>query len=720
MLPTRISITTDTQRVLVRHHLVATPAPGDAATTPAATTPAALATVTANIAYYGYALAAPAYAAVARAGDDALASWWSALEPVLAHLTGDDKGNDRFVVYKNFPAEVLAMDEVTYWSRQILMYWGLPSGYLADEERERPPLELDRRRERRLADAPAPRVLHEATVASLADVFASLCAVPARWTDDQWADVQYLVDPPVDLAAVPFVENRIRLAALLCARGLPATVDTATDVLRLAVALSDGDVSLRRPGRLRRFTRRERRSLLGMLESATHLDDDVARRRERFKRLLRELRPGDYRDAYPRVVASNDRLYRAVPAGGFNTDVERDLAACDPAVLTLLATRPGEYVRRLRVLVLAFGAPAVEVFHTLVGRLSVIQLLKLRGYLSTVDRRRWRMFPPRGNWSRVQVVAADKLVRLPVGHRHELLEAIGAELTARLEKTPAVALSSAVERVKLPTNDAELAPYGRGTVFPIPDGMTFLRTASYWSFGAGASTGWYDNGWNFFDADWKPVGTCCWNVPQFGGTPTTRSAKSRRDAGAIFSGDPVSGNEKKGRATQLIDLYLDRLPDLHARYAVWSILCYSRKMFSEAQDVFAALQWGEHPEAGKLFEPSRCQLAFPLTGDAYTKFVAYLDVERREVVYLDANLPVHVSSASANGERLSVSMPAFVEYLASLPSVHDLYRHAPASDDGMPVVYDDTDLSITGGPAYVFRPSNPANTFEAVDPASLL
>jgi hypothetical protein len=694
---TRTAIATDTQRVLVRHDLVAVPGPGAAATGPAA-----LATVAANIAYFGYALAGPAYGALARAGDDALAQWWAALEPVLAELTGDDRKMDRFVVYRNFPAEVLAMDEVTYWSRQILMYWGLPSVYLAEEERERPPL----------TDAPAPRVLHAATDGSLAGILASLCALPARWTDDQWADVEFLAHAPVDLTNVPFVENRIRLAALMCARGLPATVGTATDVLRLAVALSDGDISLRRPDRLRRFTRRERRFLLAMMEGATHLDEDVARRREQFKRLMRELRPGDYRHAFPRVVAAYDRLYRAVPVPGFNADVERMLAARDPAVLTLLATRPGEYVRRLRVLVRVFGAPAVEVFVTLTGRLSVIQLLKLRGFLSMVDRRRWRMFPPRGNWSRVQVVAADKRARLSVGHRDDLLHAIGEELTARLSTTGPVDLSPAVERVKLPTNDAELAPYGRGTVFPIPVRMKFLRTASYWKLGPGIPTGWYDNGWNFFDDHWKPLGACCWNRPKFGQGPGR--------AGAVFSGDPVSGSEKEGRATQLIDLNLDRLPRLRVRYAVWSVLCYSRKKFSEASDVFAALQWGRNAEDGALFEPSRCQLAFPLTGDVYTKFVAYVDVKRRELVYLDANLPVDISSAAMNGDRLSVSMPAYVEYLASLPSVHDLYRHAPAAGDGMPVVYDDADVRITGGPAYVFRPSNPANNYDAVDPATLL
>jgi hypothetical protein len=95
-------------------------------------------------------------------------------------------------------------------------------------------------------------------------------------------------------------------------------------------------------------------------------------------------------------------------------------------------------------------------------------------------------------------------------------------------------------------------------------------------------------------------------------------------------------------------------------------------------------------------------------------------VHKRALVYLDANLPVSVSSAAANGERLAITMPAYVEYLASLPSVHDLYRHAPAAPDGMPVVYDDADVRIAGGPAYVFRLSNPENEFEPVDPATLL
>jgi hypothetical protein len=95
--------------------------------------PAALATVAANLAYYGFALSATAYAALRRMEDEDLELWWLGLEPVLAVLTGDDKRMDRFVVYRNFPAEVLAMDDVTYWLRQILMYWGLPNEIVTEE-----------------------------------------------------------------------------------------------------------------------------------------------------------------------------------------------------------------------------------------------------------------------------------------------------------------------------------------------------------------------------------------------------------------------------------------------------------------------------------------------------------------------------------------------------------------------------------------------------------
>ena len=249
------------------------------------------------------------------------------------------------------------------------------------------------------------------------------------------------------------------------------------------------------------------------------------------------------------------------------------------------------------------------------------------------------------------------------------------------------------------TNDQELAAYGRGTTFEIPEGMNYIRSGSYWQVGQ-RQTVWFDNGWNFFDANWSPNGVICWN----------RTAME----GAAFSGDPLSSKDKKGRACQVIDLYIDDLLKQGIRYAVWNILCFSHIPFSAVDEVVGTLQWGEDAQSGGIYEPSRAQFVSPIAGDNLTKFILYVDLVERKVVFMDANLKGNVSSAGANNGILSQQMPAFVEYLNTLPSVYDLFRHADGGN--IPVVYSDRDREIADNQmAYVFRTENENNKFQQLD-----
>jgi len=160
----------------------------------------------------------------------------------------------------------------------------------------------------------------------------------------------------------------------------------------------------------------------------------------------------------------------------------------------------------------------------------------------------------------------------------------------------------------------------------------------------------------------------------------------------------------KGRAAQLIDLYPEILLKGGVRFAVWNILCYSRIPFSKATDVFAALQWGKDPQKGKLFEPSRCQLAFKLTGDYYTKYVCVVDLEKSELIYADLNLKASTTSASLNNETLSKQMPAIMEYFDSLPSVYDLFKNSVKKTGSGQILYSSKDKKMNPEqPAYVFQ-----------------
>lgn len=684
------------QNLLLRHHELRLPEPV------AAELPAdVLATLLTNLAHYGYGLTQEGLERLRHMPSDVLEPWWLEVHAALRDVTGDDREMEAHVVYKNFPAEVLAMDEAQYWGRQILMYWGLPNELFTREAAPRAPApEIER----------AARILRPASEGSYARILDDLLGQPARWIEQQWSDVTLLaqvVGGSVDLGKVPFKENMVRLAVWSLEEGHPARVSTATDVLRLAVGLSDGDVSLREASPLRAFSRPERRHLLGLLEGARHLDEDVARRPERFKRLLHALRPGDYAARFGAVVAAYDRLYRGELAPTWTAHVEAALERKDPEALELLAERPGELLRRLHVCLLTFGEPAARTFTSVLPKLTVTQLLRIRRYLVTVNARKFRTIAPRGNWTRLQVLDDTPERKLASDHVGALDAAIGAELRSRLSKVaPSVDLDPRLRSVTLPTSDSELLPYGRGTAFRLPEEATFVRTASYWRSGKTASNVWYDNGWNFFDGQWKSKGTCAWNCVRL------------QDA-AVFSGDPTNSKDAQGRACQLIDLYLDRLAAKGVRYGVWSLLCYSRVPFDTAEEVFGLLQWGHDADKGRLLEPARAQLAFPVRGANFTKFVAYLDVEARQVVFMDANLRAKVSSATSNETSLEAVMPAFVEYLGSLPTVHDLLEALPEGEDVV-ARYDDAGEDLSGRTAYVFRPSSERGDFAPFSLTSLL
>jgi hypothetical protein len=661
--------------------------------------PVALATVMMNLSYYGFALNVEAFKAVSSSGY--LAAWWSALEPELKEITGASRKIGDFVVYKNFPSECLNKTEAEYWIPQILMYWGLPSSLFTDPVEPRP----------KMAEQPKCKVLRLATPDTAQYIATSLLASPTHWKEEEWTDLSYLVQIvgcEASLGKIAFKENTVRLAVQMMQAGLRPKLSSATDVLRLAAGLSDGDISLRTQFRFKSFTKPERRFMLDLLEGQHNLGADMARRPELWKRLVHQLHPGDWKRQYSNVCGAVDQLYndRLVSA---NSYLERLLAAGDSDALVLLSARPGEFRRRLVHCLQLFGNTAAKTFVGVADQLTTYQLLALKRHLETANSRKFRVFPPKGNWTKMQIKDNDR----PVKHHKQVIEAIKKVLTNRL---PAVSmLDVSTDDIKLPSNDGEVSPYARGTVWKIPSNVDFIRTASYWKVQEQRYT-WFDNGWNFFDKDWHSVGACCWSASRF---PEPRSWMERANTrhGAIFSGDPCVST---GTAAQMIDLYPDVLRKQGVRYAVWGILCYSGLKFSDAIDVFAAFQWGENANTGKLFEPSRCQLALPLTGDTLSKYVVMIDLETMELMYLDANLHSSTGSAEVNGATLEKNMPAFLEYVNALPSVHDMFKHAKRAKSGIPVLYSDKNKVLNDVDAYVFRPENQNNKFKSVDLNGLL
>lgn len=695
-----------------------------------------LGTVLANMTYYGFAPSKSLMAVLARTTEEGLKMFWEHQEPLLMNITGEDRNMGEFMVYKNFPKEVLDMSQAQYWTHQILMYIGLPNAIFTQEVKDRAPM----------SETVSLKVLDIAPDDALETLAANLLASSASWNDDQNEAAMELFDQSVintiDMGAFGYRLNGAMLAVRALRKGQFDLVSTtsATDVLRIVAGLCGNDMELKTKPRFGNFARSYRRSILATLDQCANLEEDFARHGEIWKRLLSRLHPGDYK------FANVNHAYRDLYMGSrdrLNARLESSFNKQSHTALDILKKEPGLFMRSLHRAYGIFGAAAFTAFEDVLDELSVAQLLKISSYLkkatgefvqkpipgaingalaeqlvkiagaeaaatskSVVASK--TLVRPKGNWSKAVVV---KRFKSPIDEadRTSMIKLIQRTIGARIDAIypQGVNLDPKLAQVKLATNGQELASYGRGTEFDIPENAKFVRSASFWAQSSYGNT-WFDNGWNFLDASFKPVATCSWDNERVvidGNTP------------AIFSGDPTNSKDLEGRGCQMIDIYLDELEDAGIAYATWNILCYSGVTFSDAEDVLATLQWGEDAEEGKVYEPSRAQMVFPLKGDNLTKYVAYIDVARRKLVYMDADLPALVSSAGRNSEFLTEQMPAFMEYTDQQPSVADLFANAKVGS--LPVVYNDDTLSIDGD-AFVFQPTNTQNRIDKIDLEPLL
>lgn len=132
----------------------------------------------------------------------------------------------------------------------------------------------------------------------LTDLYLALAGSTTPLSEDHLRDLKALagrcaLGPQPE--SIPLRENRAVVNEARLAAGAELLLDTVTDVLRLACALSDGDVTLQEPTRFRALSRPVRRGLLAGLDAVVAANPaklaDVHAHREPFKRLGEPRRP---------------------------------------------------------------------------------------------------------------------------------------------------------------------------------------------------------------------------------------------------------------------------------------------------------------------------------------------------------------------------------------------------------------------------------------------
>jgi hypothetical protein len=435
------------------------------------------------------------------------------------------------------------------------------------------------------------------------DLYLSLAGSPIPLSD---ADLELLGElataclDGVEPETIPSRESLAVVNRAWLAAGRPVRVDTVTDVLRLACAMSSGDVSLTTPTRFRSLPRAQRRTLLAALNEAVRDSPakvaDVRRHREMWKRLGERLHPHEYPDLPEALdvfaVARGERIVRSL-AGRV------ELAFADERVgdaVSLLATAPGMLFRSLdRVLRAAAPADvesALTAVRDTIDRVSGRVILGVREHVAnrtTPDATRIFVNREARAWAR-----PDDRPPLPEPVVRRLTAILDEEVARRLPAWERLVVDPAVLGLTVPLTN-KTAPNGfgvvpRGSVMPV-DGEA-LRFFVYWRQTRDTTD--FDLSVLLLADGFVPAGQVSW----------TRLHES----GVVHSGDIV---DAPTGASEFIDL---NLADVTARYVVPEVNVYSGEGFMQVAESFFGFMLRSPDQAGRPFEPRTVRTKSDLRG----------------------------------------------------------------------------------------------------------
>ncbi|MEU2899743.1 TerD family protein [Streptomyces sp. NPDC001273] len=439
----------------------------------------------------------------------------------------------------------------------------------------------------------------------LTDLYLALAGSTTPLGEDHLGDLRTLAEQCAlgpQPESIPVRENRAVVNEARLAVGADLLLDTVTDVLRLACALSGGDVTLQEPTRFRSLPRPVRRALLAGLDAVVAANPaklaDVHARREPFKRLGERLHPHEY----PRWPHAADVFAVArgeKEARSFDSRVEKLLDEFDVlGAVRVLKSAPGKLFRALDLLLRiaadqdqrdAVVAAAVQVAPEVSGRV----VLSVREHFRNRERETGEpqiFINGRGRgW-----VATDVRPPVPAADRDRLIGALDAEMRRRLPAPARLLLDPDILDVALPLSGrataAGLGVLPRGSLSKV-DGEQ-LRFFVYWKE-TGHRTD-YDLSALLLHADYR--------------TDAWLSYTSLTAVGGEHSGDVT---EAPDGASEFINLSLDRV---RSAFIVPQVNVFDGEGFEEVEESFFGFMLRDGEQKGRPFEPRTVRMKSELRG----------------------------------------------------------------------------------------------------------
>jgi stress response protein SCP2 len=609
-------------------------------------------------------------------------------------------------MYPNFPKQVMEASDAELYINALMHYIGDVVGLRITPQYEKLPRPV-------VKELNKLKVINLATDEDFHNIFKNLMksntSISAKDTD-QLKD--YIVEYKEEISLpdeIPHKEVKAVVfeTILNCTDMKGSSVakyfGTATDVLRLAVEMSGGDVSLAENTKFKNFKRKERRFLLELLDSLNVRQgaEDMTRHKAKWLRLGERLHPGEYKDRYS-VAAKMFYELRNRKIVTYMGKLEKALVSKDvTSAVRMLQKRPGEFARRLDH-VLRLGTAkerieTVEAFNNVAAKVSVPVLLQVKEHFNNRNNKSdLRVIFPKGNIGKVKALD-NELPKLKKGVCKLIVKACEDALREHFSNRPIlgkVFLSNELKEQIIPFSQRSasetLRTLVRGSRLSIPEGDT-IRFFTHWK---DIDKGDYNSRVDIdlsavmYDSDWK--------YKEHISYTNLRSHNYK----AAHSGDITSA---PAGANEYIDLHIPSMVKYGARFVVMNLYSFTGQPFSEMPEAFAGWMIRKNPLANDIFDARTVENKIDLSADTKICIPVIFDLVERKFIWADLALrtnpnwhtPINVESNSRGVALMGKSIAELVK-----PNLYDLFKlHIEAREGVLIDSMEDADtvFSMTEG-----------------------
>ncbi|WP_368273414.1 TerD family protein [Enterocloster bolteae] len=635
-----------------------------------------------NVESLGYTFSKELFERLQTLSEKELQTFYLELVPELKKLVGADVVYNP--MYPNFPESVMESSYIELYINAIIHYWSEGTFYPYEEKNKRLPL----------FETTKVKIIDLGSQEDLYEIFKNLCASKTSISQTDKEDIEWIFkNMKVQFPDEILLKENAALVGKLYLENYPlATVKdiqkyfkTATDVLRLITAMSDGDISLAENTKFRSFRRKERRILLELLQNCGAIEEDMLRYKNKWLRVGERLHPSEYSETqFGKVITAFNKLRNGVKIETFAGKVVKSIETEDyKAALILLKKRPGELARKLDHLLRKTDDKnsVINTFKDVASDVSTPVLLQVKEhFIQRQEDLGSRVFFPKGNLARCHCIE-NTLPDIEEKYCNAIVKICENALVENYKSKDFlgnVYLSEEYKKYIVPfsqrSSSKSLKTIVRGSRLSIQENAKAFRAFIWWTnMGKSDDNDDYygeridiDLSAAIFDDNWKYMEHVSY-------TNLKSEKYNSCHSGDITNGGPVDGNG----VSEFLDVDIESVIKYGARYVVYQVYSYTEQKYSDMPHVMFGWMNREDVNTGEIYEPKTVEQKMDLTSQSTVCIPVIFDCLKREIIWCDMNLSINGYDSYCGGNNVESNLHGVAATCYSIvnmskPNLYDL------------------------------------------------